>query len=54
MKERGLSFTDCAHPDHFETDPTFAWGFYGHRSHAEAAYYLITLTLTLTLGLIIR
>jgi len=28
---RGLSFSECADPEHFEHDPSFAWGFYGHR-----------------------
>jgi NAD-dependent SIR2 family protein deacetylase len=27
----GISFYDMATPDHFERDPAFAWGFYGHR-----------------------
>lgn len=27
----GLNFVDCANPVHFERDPAFAWGFYGHR-----------------------
>jgi len=27
----GLSFEKCATPQHFFTDPHFAWGFYGHR-----------------------
>jgi NAD-dependent SIR2 family protein deacetylase len=27
----GLRFTDLANPEHFATDPHFAWGFYGHR-----------------------
>lgn len=27
----GLSFVDCANPAHFERDPAFGWGFYGHR-----------------------
>ena len=27
----GVSFVDMASPDHFEKDPSFAWGFYGHR-----------------------
>lgn len=32
MYERlGLSFVDCANPVHFERDPFFGWGFYGHR-----------------------
>jgi NAD-dependent SIR2 family protein deacetylase len=32
MYERlGLSFVEAANPDHFERDPEFGWGFYGHR-----------------------
>ncbi len=32
MYERlGLSFVDAANPSHFERDPAFGWGFYGHR-----------------------
>ncbi|MGA1845767.1 SIR2 family NAD-dependent protein deacylase [Deferribacter abyssi] len=32
MYERlGLSFVQCANPAHFENDPAFGWGFYGHR-----------------------
>lgn len=27
----GLSFVDAANPVHFESDPPFGWGFYGHR-----------------------
>ncbi len=27
----GLSFVDCANPQHFADDPSFGWGFYGHR-----------------------
>jgi len=27
----GLSFVDAANPEHFERDPHFGWGFYGHR-----------------------
>jgi len=27
----GLSFADAANPAHFERDPAFGWGFYGHR-----------------------
>lgn len=27
----GFSFVDCANPQHFAVDPSFAWGFYGHR-----------------------
>jgi NAD-dependent SIR2 family protein deacetylase len=29
----GLSFVDCANPEHFERDPSFGWGFYGHRTN---------------------
>lgn len=29
----GLSFVDCANPQHFIKDPHFAWGFYGHRTN---------------------
>ena len=29
----GLSFVDAANPDHFDEDPAFGWGFYGHRLH---------------------
>ena len=28
----GLSFAECATPQHFIKDPNFAWGFYGHRT----------------------
>jgi len=27
----GISFVDAANPEHFERDPAFGWGFYGHR-----------------------
>jgi len=27
----GLSFAEAANPRHFEADPAFGWGFYGHR-----------------------
>lgn len=27
----GLSFVDAANPTHFDHDPAFGWGFYGHR-----------------------
>jgi NAD-dependent SIR2 family protein deacetylase len=30
-KRLGLRFEQLANPDHFETDPHLAWGFYGHR-----------------------
>jgi NAD-dependent SIR2 family protein deacetylase len=29
----GLSFVDAANPEHFERDPGFGWGFYGHRTN---------------------
>lgn len=29
----GLSFVQSANPAHFERDPHFAWGFYGHRTN---------------------
>lgn len=28
----GLSFVDAANPAHFDRDPAFGWGFYGHRA----------------------
>lgn len=28
-----LSFVDAANPRHFEEDPLFGWGFYGHRTN---------------------
>lgn len=34
MYERlGLSFVQAANPTHFEEDPAFGWGFYGHRTN---------------------
>ena len=29
----GLSFVQAANPGHFERDPAFGWGFYGHRTN---------------------
>ncbi len=29
----GLSFADAANPAHFDGDPQFGWGFYGHRTN---------------------
>ena len=29
----GLSFVEAANPVHFQRDPTFGWGFYGHRTN---------------------
>lgn len=28
-----IEFVDAANPVHFENDPAFGWGFYGHRTH---------------------
>mgnify|MGYP000117918295 CR=1 FL=1 len=28
----GIDFIDAANPVHFENDPAFGWGFYGHRT----------------------
>jgi len=28
----GIDFIDAANPGHFESDPGFGWGFYGHRT----------------------
>ncbi|OHB33696.1 MAG: NAD-dependent deacetylase [Desulfuromonadaceae bacterium GWC2_58_13] len=34
MYERlGLTFIDAANPAHFNRDPAFGWGFYGHRAN---------------------
>lgn len=34
MYERlNLSFIQAANPEHFEQDPLFGWGFYGHRTN---------------------
>ena len=34
MYERlGLSFIQAANPEHFDNDPHFGWGFYGHRTN---------------------
>ena len=34
MYERlGLSFIQAANPEHFDNDPQFGWGFYGHRTN---------------------
>ncbi len=29
----GINFVDAANPEHFERDPHFGWGFYGHRTN---------------------
>jgi NAD-dependent SIR2 family protein deacetylase len=31
LKKTGLRFEEIANPPHFKTDPSLAWGFYGHR-----------------------
>jgi NAD-dependent SIR2 family protein deacetylase len=31
-KHLGVNFIAAANPAHFERDPAFAWGFYGHRT----------------------
>jgi NAD-dependent SIR2 family protein deacetylase len=33
----GLSFVEAANPRHFEADPAFGWGFYGHRTNLYRA-----------------
>ncbi len=34
MYERlGITFVAAANPDHFQRDPAFGWGFYGHRTN---------------------
>jgi len=33
----GLSFVQAANPEHFEQDPLFGWGFYGHRTNLYRA-----------------
>jgi NAD-dependent SIR2 family protein deacetylase len=33
----GLSFIETANPAHFQRDPAFAWGFYGHRTNLYRA-----------------
>lgn len=34
MYERlGISFVGAANPEHFDRDPAFGWGFYGHRTN---------------------
>lgn len=33
----GISFVDAANPQHFERDPGFGWGFYGHRTNLYRA-----------------
>jgi NAD-dependent SIR2 family protein deacetylase len=32
-----IGFVQAANPDHFEDDPAFGWGFYGHRTHLYRA-----------------
>lgn len=33
----GISFTEAANPEHFDRDPAFGWGFYGHRTNLYRA-----------------
>jgi NAD-dependent SIR2 family protein deacetylase len=33
----GLSFSSIANPEHFARDPSFGWGFYGHRTNLYRA-----------------
>lgn len=33
----GLSFVECANPEHFQRNPAFGWGFYGHRTNLYRA-----------------
>jgi len=33
----GLSFVEAANPAHFQRDPAFGWGFYGHRTNLYRA-----------------
>jgi len=33
----GLTFEEAANPEHFEGDPAFGWGFYGHRTNLYRA-----------------
>ena len=33
----GLTFEEAANPQHFEGDPAFGWGFYGHRTNLYRA-----------------
>lgn len=36
-RKLGLSFVDAANPEHFQRDPGFGWGFYGHRTNLYRA-----------------
>lgn len=33
----GITFVAAANPDHFDRDPAFGWGFYGHRTNLYRA-----------------
>ncbi|RNC72645.1 MAG: NAD-dependent deacetylase [Desulfuromonadales bacterium] len=33
----GITFVDAANPEHFDRDPAFGWGFYGHRTNLYRA-----------------
>jgi NAD-dependent SIR2 family protein deacetylase len=32
-RKLGINFYDAANPEHFDRDPAFGWGFYGHRTN---------------------
>ncbi len=36
-EQLGINFFSAANPDHFERDPAFGWGFYGHRTNLYRA-----------------
>ncbi len=36
-KQLGISFVQAANPAHFNRDPAFGWGFYGHRTNLYRA-----------------
>ena len=36
-RKLGLTFEEAANPGHFEGDPAFGWGFYGHRTNLYRA-----------------
>lgn len=33
LKEKGIVLSQMSNPEWFESDPEFAWGFFGHRYH---------------------
>ncbi|MDF1579382.1 MAG: NAD-dependent deacetylase [Desulfuromonadales bacterium] len=36
-EQLGISFIGAANPEHFNRDPAFGWGFYGHRTNLYRA-----------------